>query len=696
MIQKPDRELENRCINTIRILSADAVQNANSGHPGLPMGAAAMAYTLFTRFLKYNPRNPQWFDRDRFILSAGHGSMLLYSLLFLTGYELSLDEIKRFRKWGSKTPGHPERDLAPGVEVTTGPLGQGFANGVGFAIAEAWLAARFNRVGHNIVDHYTYAICSDGDLMEGISQEAASIAGHLQLGKLIYLYDQNHISLAGATDIDFTEDVARRFEADGWHTRKVPDGNDTEDIGKAIEEARAEDRRPSLILVHTHIGYGSPHKQDNFSSHGSPLGEDELKATKAVLGWPTMDKFYLPEDAVNYFRQAGSQGARLEDEWTKKFEAYRKDFPKEAAEFEMLVSSSLPENWRADLPKWKPDDKPIATRAAGGAALNALAKRITNIIGGSADLNPSTDTALKNWGDFQNPEAYGPGTLGAVGGVWGYAGRNVAFGVREHAMGAAVNGMAAHGGVIPFSATFFCFSDYMKPAIRLGALSRLKAVYVFTHDSIGLGEDGPTHQPVEQLAALRALPGISVIRPADANEAAEAWAVALERDGPTALVLTRQAVPHLDRSNAQDPGVARGAYILSDAPSGAPDVILIATGSEVQLCVAARKKLEEYGVKARVVSMPSWDLFAAQDEAYREKVLPKRVKARVTIEAAAPLGWRNWAGDEGAVIGLERFGASAPGEEVMRHLGFTAEHVVSEALRVSGRKAEADSILVPA
>jgi len=690
--QKLDRELGNRCINTIRILSADAVQNANSGHPGLPMGAAAMAYTLWTRFLRHNPRNPQWFDRDRFILSAGHGSMLLYSLLFLTGYDLSLDEIKRFRKWGSKTPGHPERRETPGVEVTTGPLGQGFANGVGFAVAEAWLAARYNRPGHKIIDHYTYAICSDGDLMEGVSQEAASLAGHLQLGKLIYLYDQNHISLAGATNIDFTEDVARRFEADGWHTRAVPDGNDTEDVAKAIEEAQAEQQRPSLILVRTHIGYGSPHKQDNFSSHGSPLGEEELQATKAALGWPTMDKFYLPQDAVDYFRQSISEGARVEDEWKKKFDAYRKDFPKEAAEFEMLVRGALPDNWAADLPKWKPEDKPIATRSAGGAALNALSKHIPNIIGGSADLNPSTDTALKNGGDFQNSEAYGPGTLGAVGGVWSYAGRNIAFGVREHAMGSAVNGMAAHGGVLPFSATFFTFSDYMKPAIRLGALSRLKAIYVFTHDSIGLGEDGPTHQPVEQLAALRAVPDLTVIRPADANETAEAWAVAVQRDGPTVLVLTRQAVPHLDRSNAKDPGVARGAYILAEADGGAPDAILIGTGSEVQLCVEARKILTKYAVKARVVSMPSWELFAAQEEAYRERVLPKRIKARVTVEAGSPLGWHRWAGDEGAVIGVERFGASAPGEEVLVQLGFTAEHVVSAALRVLGRHAEAKDV----
>ncbi len=702
MIQQPDKELENRCINTIRILSADAVQNANSGHPGLPMGAAAMGYTLWTRFLRHNPSNPKWFDRDRFVLSAGHGSMLLYSLLFLSGYDLPLDQLKRFRKWGSKTPGHPERNETPGVEVTTGPLGQGFANGVGLAIAEAWLAARFNRPGHQIVDHYTYAICGDGDLMEGVSQEAASLAGHLQLGKMIYLYDHNHISLAGATEIDFTEDVGRRFEADGWHIRHVPDGNDTGDIAKAIAEAQAEVRRPSLILVHTHIGYGSPHKQDNFSSHGSPLGEEELQATKTALGWPTMEKFYLPPDAVDYYRQAVPEGAQAEDEWKKKFEAYRKEFPKEAAEFEMLVSGSLPDNWASDLPQWKPGDKPIATRAAGGAVLNALAKHIPNIIGGSADLNPSTDTALKTWGDFQNPEAYGPGTQGAVGGVWSYAGRNIAFGVREHAMGSAVNGMAAHGGVIPFSATFFTFSDYMKPAIRLGALSRLKAIYVFTHDSIGLGEDGPTHEPVEQLAALRAVPELTVIRPADPNETAEAWVVAMERDGPTVLVLTRQAVPHLDRSAAKQPGVARGAYILAEAEDGAPDVILMGTGSEVQLCVEARKKLAKYGLKARVVSMPSWDLFAAQDGAYRESVLPKRIKARVAVEAASPLGWERWTGDEGAILGLDRFGASAPGEEVLQHLGFTPEHVTSAALRVLGRTSEAeqeysaDRSLVPA
>ncbi|MGD0298206.1 MAG: transketolase [Bryobacteraceae bacterium] len=702
MNRKTNRELEDLCINTIRILSADAVQNANSGHPGLPMGAAAMAFALWTRFLKYNPRNPQWFNRDRFVLSAGHGSMLLYSLLYLTGYDLPLDEIKRFRQWGSRTPGHPERGLTPGVEVSTGPLGQGFANGVGMAIAEAWLAARYNRPGHKIVDHYTYAICGDGDLMEGISQEAASLAGHLRLGKIIYLYDQNHISLAGATGIDFTEDVKKRFDACGWHTRAVPDGNDTEDVAHAIEEAQAEDERPSLILVRTHIGYGSPHKQDNFSAHGDPLGEEELQATKKALGWPTMDKFYLPQDSVEFFRQAIPDGAQLEDEWKKRFDAYTQAFPKEAAEFELIISGQLPEDWSVDLPKWKPTDKPAATRAAGGEAINALAKHIPNLAGGSADLNPSTRTALKGLGDFQAPELSGPGTLGAVGGEWSYAGRNVAFGVREHAMGAAVNGMAAHGGVLPFSATFLTFSDYMKPAIRLGALSGLKAIYVFTHDSIGLGEDGPTHQPIEQLAGLRAIPHLTVIRPADSTETTEAWAFAVQHNGPTLMAFTRQAVPELDRSNAKDPGVAQGAYVLAEADGGVPDVILIGTGSEVSLCVTARERLKSHGVKARVVSMPSWNLFESQAESYRESVLPRGIKKRVTVEAASTMGWSRWAGDEGIVIGIDRFGASAPGPEVLEHLGFTAEHVTAAALRVLGRSDEADreykveTALVPA
>ncbi len=560
---------------------------------------------------------------------------------------------------------------------------------MGLAIAEARLAARYNRPGHKVVDHYTYAICGDGDLMEGISQEAASLAGHLRLGKLIYLYDQNHISLAGATEIDFTEDVAKRFEASGWHTRVVSDGNDTEDLASAIREAQGEDQRPSLILARTHIGYGSPHKQDNFSAHGDPLGEEELQATKKALGWPSMEKFYLPQDSVEFFRQAVPHGAQMEEDWRKKFDAYKEAFPKEAAEFESTISDKLPQNWDVDLPRWKPTDKPIATRAAGGEAMNALAKHIPNLMGGSADLNPSTRTALKGLGDFQSPEVSGPGTLGAVGGEWSHAGRNIAFGVREHAMGAAVNGMAAHGGVLPFSATFFMFSDYMKPAIRLGALSHLKAIYIFTHDSIGLGEDGPTHQPIEHLAGLRAIPGLTVIRPADPNETAEAWAFAVQHNGPSLLVLTRQTVPHLDRSGAKEPGVARGAYVLADVEGGSPDVILIGTGSEVSLCVPAREKLKDFGVNARVVSMPSWSLFEAQEDSYRESVLPRSIKKRVTVEAASPIGWHRWAGDEGAVIGVERFGASAPGQEVLEHLGFTPDRVAAAALRLLGKSNEA-------
>jgi transketolase len=684
------RTLEQLCINTIRFLSADAVQNANSGHPGMPMGAAPMAYTLWTKFLKFNPKNPNWVDRDRFILSAGHGSMLLYSLLYLTGYDLSLDEIKRFRKFGSKTPGHPERGHTVGVEVATGPLGQGFGNGVGMGIAEAWLAARYNRPGHNIVDHYTYVLCSDGDLMEGISHEAASLAGHLRLGKLIYLYDQNHISLAGSTSLCFTEDVAKRFEAYGWHTRQVKDGNDTEDIAQAIREAQQERERPSLILVRTHIGYGAPHKQDTFEAHGSPLGEEELQAAKQQLGWATLEKFYVPEDALRFFRQAVEKGAKAEQEWRKRFEAYQKEFPQEAAEFEQIMSGKLPDNWDADLPKWKPQDKPLATRAAGGQALNALAKRIPNLIGGSADLNPSTNTGLKGMGDFQPPHLQHDDVQGAVGGEWSYAGRNLAFGVREHAMGAAVNGLAAHGGILPFSATFLVFSDYMKPAIRLGALSNLKVFYVFTHDSIGVGEDGPTHEPIEHLAGLRAIPNLNVMRPADATETAECWAAAVRHNGPTLFALTRQHVPHLDRSRAKNPDVSKGAYILSEAEGGNPDVILIGTGSEVSLCMSAQEKLKGYGIRARVVSMPGWNLFEAQDEAYRESVLPRAIKKRVTVEAGATYGWRKWAGDEGIIIGIDHYGASAPGEEVLKNFGFTPEHVTAAALQLMGRHKEAE------
>jgi transketolase len=682
--------LEELCINTIRFLSADAVQNANSGHPGMPMGAAAMAYTLWTKFLKFNPKDPAWFDRDRFILSAGHGSMLLYSLLHLTGYDLPLAELKRFRQFGSKTPGHPERGHTVGVEVATGPLGQGFGNAVGLAMAEAWFAARFNRPGHTIIDHHTYGICGDGDLMEGVSQEAASLAGHLRLGKLIFLYDHNHISLAGATSLCFTEDVGKRFEAYGWHIRHVHEGNDTEEVAKAIEEARAETSKPSLILVRTHIGYGSPKKQDTFEAHGNPLGEEELQAAKKALGWATMDKFYLPEDAVAYFRKSVDKGARAQSDWQKRFDAYKKEFAKEAAELEQMIAGKLPENWAADLPKWKPEDKPIATRAAGGQALNALAKRIPNIVGGSADLNPSTSTALKGEGDFQPPEFGGPSAQGAVGGVWGYAGRNMAFGVREHAMGAAVNGMAAHGGLLPFSATFLVFSDYMKPSVRLGALSNLKVFYVFTHDSVGVGEDGPTHEPIEQLAGLRAIPGLNVMRPADATEAAECWAVAAAHNGPTLFAFTRQNVPHLNRANIKNGDVSKGGYILSEAPGGTPDVILIGSGSEVSLCMKAQEKLQGYDVKARVVSLPSWYLFEKQDNAYRESVLPKNLKKRVTVEAGASFGWERWAGDEGTIIAIDHYGASAPGDQIMKNFGFTAEHVTAAALRLMGKSAEAE------
>ncbi len=649
-----------------------------------------MAFTLWTRFLKFNPKDPHWFDRDRFVLSAGHGSMLLYSLLYLTGYDLPLEELKRFRQWESKTPGHPERGVTPGVEVATGPLGQGFSNGVGMAIAEDWLAARYNRPGHNIVDHYTYAICGDGDLMEGITQEAASLAGHLRLGKIVYLYDQNHISLSGGVDMTFTEDVAKRFDAYGWHTRIVPDGNDTEDVARAIEEGRHETHRPSLLLCHTHIGYGSPKKQDNFSAHGNPLGEEELQAAKKALGWASMDKFYLPQDAVDFFRQVGGKGAETQSAWNAKLEAYKKDFPQEAAEFEQIVAGKLPQGWGAGLPKWKPGDKAIATRVAGGEVMNALAKVIPNIVGGSADLNPSTNTALKGLGDFQPSEFGGPGTLGAVGGTWGYTGHNVAFGVREHAMGAAVNGMAAHGGILPFSATFLVFSDYMKPSIRLGALSHLKAFYVFTHDSVAVGEDGPTHEPIEQLAGLRAIPNLVVMRPADANETAEAWEFAVQHDGPTLFALTRQNLPHLDRSRAKEGGVSKGAYVISEAEGGSPEVILIGTGSEVSLCVMAQDKLKGYGIHARVVSMPSENLFERQDAAYQESVLPKGIRKRVTVEAASSFGWHRWAGEEGTIIGIDRFGASAPGDVNLKEFGFTAEHVTSAALRLLGRNGEAD------
>jgi transketolase len=679
--------LDQLCINTIRMLSVDAVEKAKSGHPGAPMGMAPSAYVLWTRFLKHNPHNPSWPDRDRFVLSAGHASMLLYSMLHLTGYELPLEQIQQFRQWGSRTPGHPERGLTPGVETTTGPLGQGFGNGVGMAIAETYLAARYNRPGFAIVNHFTYGIVSDGDLMEGVAAEAASLAGHLKLGKLIYLYDNNHISLAAATDLTFSEDCAKRFEAYGWHTQTVEDGNDLEAIDRALSAARGETGRPSLVLVRTHIGYGSPGKQDTFEAHGSPLGGEEVKRTKQKLGWPGEPPFLVPQEALARFRESVSRGEKAEAEWKEKFSAYTQKFPELAREFEEVMRGQLPKGWDEGIPNFPPDPKGLATRAASGKVLNAVAPKLPTLIGGSADLNPSTFTALQNLGDFESPERECRDSQGSTGGGWSYAGRNLHFGVREHGMAAALNGMAAHGGIIPFGSTFLMFSDYMRPAIRLAALMELGVIYVFTHDSIGLGEDGPTHQPIEQLAALRAIPQLVVIRPADANETVVAWRVAIEsRERPVALALTRQNVFILDRNQfAGAEGLRRGAYVLADAPGGNPDLVLIGTGSEVPLVVTAQQKLEEQNIRARVVSMPSWELFELQPREYRESVLPRSIRPRLAVEAGLPQGWDRYVGDGGDVIGIERFGASAPGNVVMEKLGFTVEHVVERALRLMGK-----------
>ncbi len=680
--------LDTLCINTIRFLAVDAVQKANSGHPGMPLGAAPMAYVLWTRLLKHNPRNPDWFDRDRFVLSAGHASMLLYSLLHLTGYDLSLDDIKQFRQWGSKTPGHPERGHTPGVEVTTGPLGQGFANAVGMAIAEAQLAARYNRPGFEVIDHTTYALVSDGDLMEGVASEAASLAGHLQLGKLICLYDDNFVTLSAGTDITFSEDRAGRFAAYGWHTISVADGNDLAAIDAALRAARAETARPSLILVRTHIGYGSPHKHDSFEAHGSPLGEEEVRLTKQALSWPVDPPFLIPEPALAHFREALARGARDEAAWNERMAAYAQAFPELAEELPQSLRGELPPGWDADIPVFPADAKGIATRAASGKVVNAIAPRLPMLTGGSADLDPSTYTALAGLGDFNSPNGDGDDTQGSDSAGWSHAGRNLHFGVREHAMGAIVNGLAAHGATLPFGSTFLIFSDYMRPPIRLAALMGLRVVHVFTHDSIALGEDGPTHQPVEQLAALRAIPRVVVIRPGDANETAVAWRVALEtRDRPVVLVLTRQALPTLDRSRyAPADGLRRGAYILSDAPQGKPHLILIASGSEVSLITAAQLKLQEQGIAVRLVSMASWELFEAQSQEYRDSVLPPSVTARLAVEAGRPQGWHRYVGDRGDVLGLNRFGASAPGEVVMNECGFNVENVCKRALALLERK----------
>jgi len=679
-------DLDQLCINTVRFLSVDAVQKANSGHPGMPLGAAPMAWVLWSRFLKHNPRSPLWHDRDRFVLSAGHGSMLLYSLLHLTGYDLTLDDLKSFRQWGGKAAGHPERGHAPGVETTTGPLGQGFANAVGMAIAEAQLAARYNRPGFDVIDHATYTIAGDGDLMEGVAAEAASLAGHLQLGKLTCLYDDNRITLAAGTDISFTEDRARRFEACGWHTVTVADGNDLAAIEAALNAARAETRRPSLILVRTHIGYGSPHKHDTYEAHGSPLGADEVRLTKENLGWPVEPAFHVPEAALEHCRGAVSRGASIEAAWNDKMAAYAQAFPELAAELKQSLAGELPAGWDADIPVFAADPKGIATRVASGKIMNAIAPRLPTLTGGSADLNSSTHTALKGLGDFNPPPAVGMDTQGSDAGGWSMAGRNIHFGVREHAMGAIANGMAVHGGTLPYGSTFLVFADYMRPSIRLAALMGLHVVHVFTHDSIAVGEDGPTHQPVEHVASLRAIPNLTVIRPGDANETAVAWRVAVESKGrPVMLVLTRQNVPTLDRSiYASADGLRRGAYVLSDAPGGKPELILIASGSEVGLIVAAGERLAKEGVAVRCVSMPSWELFDALPEADRVAVLPPSVPARLAVEMGVAQGWHRYVGDRGDVLSVETFGASAPADVVLREYGFTVDNVCARAKALLG------------
>ena len=662
--------LDRLAIDTIRTLSIDGVQAANSGHPGAPMGAAPMAYVLWTRYLRHAPTHPEWADRDRFVLSAGHASMLLYSLLHLTGYDLPLDELRRFRQWGSRTPGHPEHGLTAGVEATTGPLGQGFANAVGMAIAERRLAAEFNRDGHRIVDHWTYGICSDGDLQEGIASEAASLAGHLRLGRLVFLYDDNHIQLDGPTTMAWSEDVTRRFDAYGWHTQHVADGTDVEAIAAAIEAARADDR-PSLIAVRTHIGYGSPNKQDSQKAHGSPLGPDEVRLVKEAYGWDPDRTFYEPEEALAHFRRAVPAGEELVADWERRLEEYAAAEPELAAEFRRRVAGDLRPGWDAALPT-SSEGEEVATRSVSQASIQALAPTVPELFGGSADLSESNLTDVKGGGDFEAGEA----------------GRNLRFGVREHGMGGVVNGIAYHGGFIPYGATFLTFSDYMRGSVRLAALAGIHVVYVWTHDSIGLGEDGPTHQPVEHYAALRAIPNLWFIRPGDANEAAAAWAVAVSRrDGPVGLSLTRQKLPTLPgTAERARHGVARGGYVLREASNetsgGAPAVILIGTGSELQLAFGAAEALERDGLPSRVVSLPCWERFEAQDEAYRESVLPAAVRRRVSVEVGVSLGWDRWVGPDGAIIALDHFGASAPAPTIFEKFGFTVDRVAEVARRV--------------
>lgn len=657
-----NKALDELCINTIRFLSVDAVQQANSGHPGMPMGAAPMAYVLWTKYMRHSPRNPGWPDRDRFVLSAGHGSMLIYSLLHLCGYDLSLAELKNFRQWKSKTPGHPEYGDTPGIETTTGPLGQGFATGVGMAIAEGHLAAKYNKPGHEIIDHFIYGIVSDGDLMEGISHEAASLAGHLKLGKLIYLYDDNHISIEGKTDLAFTENRLQRFAAYGWHVQQVDDGNDLEAIAKALAAARNENGQPSLIAVRTSIGFGSPNRQDTAKAHGEPLGDEERKLTKENLGWPQEPTFYIPDEALVHFRKSVDSGLELEQSWTRSFRNYLDTFPEDGARFEKQLKGELPPDWDKDIPVFPADAKGKATRVTSGVVLNAIAKNVPALMGGSADLAPSNKTLIDNENSFQ------AGT---------YEKRNIHFGVREFCMTAILNGMALHGGFIPYGGTFLIFSDYMRPAIRLACLMKQHVIYVLTHDSIGLGEDGPTHQPIEHLASLRAMPNLTVLRPADANETAEAWKFAVKSNkGPTVLALTRQSVPTLDRSNfAPAELLHRGAYVLKDVDS-TPDALILASGSEVKLALEAAEILAKDGTSARVISMPSWELFDAQPQDYKNSVLPEHVTARVAIEAGATQGWHKYVGMNGKVIGLDHFGASAPINELFNNFGITAESLV--------------------
>jgi len=660
-------KIEELCINTLRFLSADAVQKAKSGHPGLPMGAAAPTYCLWHRFLKCNPRDEHWPDRDRFVLSAGHGSALLYALLHVTGFDLSLDEIKDFRQWGSRTPGHPEYGMTPGVEATTGPLGQGIGNAVGMAIAETALAARFNQPDFNLIDHYTYVLAGDGDLMEGVASEAASLAGHLKLGKLIVLYDSNNITIEGKTELTFSEDVIGRFQSFGWHTRTVTDGNDVDAIAEAIKAAQQENTQPSLIEIHTHIGYGSPHKQDQASAHGEPLGEEELRLTKRNLGWPEDKMFYVPDEARDHFRQAIARGSDAQNKWQIMLTAYAEKYPDLAKDFERVMHSGLTADWQKDLGIFKPTDGPLATRSVSGKALNAIATFLPELMGGSADLAPSNKTQISEASDYSSVNR---------------AGRNMRFGIREHAMGAITNGMAYHKGIIPYCGTFLIFSDYMRPAIRLAALGKLPIIYIFTHDSLGVGEDGPTHQPVEQLLTLRAIPGLVVIRPADANETVAAWRYAIaHRDRPVALALTRQKVPVLDLSTVPNlaEGVSRGGYILAESShNGKPDLIITATGSEVHLALATHEKLTSEGCHTRVVSLPSWDIFEQQDGDYRDRVFSPNIPI-LAIEAGVSLGWRSYVGSNVTVIGVDRFGSSAPGNIALNKYGFSVENVCQKA-----------------